>query len=286
MATRKPARHSGGKKAPKKAAKPAPKKPAAKPARRAGGKPAAKKTVKKAKPATKKATAKKAPKPASKKVVAKKPAPKPAPKPAAKAPVKQEAAPIPKPVVKKPGSVDPKSLVSIKPKVQPVIKKEPPKPAKIVIPKTTTKSSVKYEPEFTKSILDAQAAALQSGPTMRYSDADLTEFREIIQKKLDAAKKELSYLQGLITRKDEGGDMDEARYMTMEDGSVSMEREQLSQMASRQITFIDHLEKAMMRIENKTYGICRVTGKLIDKARLRAVPHATLSIEAKQMMNK
>ena len=57
-------------------------------------------------------------------------------------------------------------------------------------------------------------------------------------------------------------------------------------LASRQITFIDHLEKAMMRIENKTYGICRVTGKLIDKARLRAVPHATLSIEAKQMMNK
>jgi RNA polymerase-binding transcription factor DksA len=78
-----------------------------------------------------------------------------------------------------------------------------------------------------------------------------------------------------------GGDNDDARYMTMEDGSMSMEREQLSQMASRQITYIDHLEKAMMRIENKTYGICRVTGKLIDKARLRAVPHATLSLEAK-----
>jgi RNA polymerase-binding transcription factor DksA len=121
---------------------------------------------------------------------------------------------------------------------------------------------------------------------MRYSDNDLAEFREIINRKLDAAKKELAYLQGLITRRDEGGDMDEARYMTMEDGSVSMEREQLSQMASRQITFIDHLEKALMRIENKTYGVCRVTGKLIDKARLRAVPHATLSIEAKQMMNK
>ena len=122
---------------------------------------------------------------------------------------------------------------------------------------------------------------------MRYSDSELTEFRELINRKLDIAKKELSYLQGLITRKDEmGGDNDDARYMTMEDGSMSMEREQLSQMASRQITFIDHLEKALMRIENKTYGICRVTGKLIDKARLRAVPHATLSIEAKQMMNK
>ena len=74
--------------------------------------------------------------------------------------------------------------------------------------------------------------------------------------------------------------------MTMEDGSMSMEREQHSQMASRQITYIDHLEKAMMRIENKTYGICRVTGKLIDKARLRAVPHATLSIEAKLAKSK
>ncbi|RYY99391.1 MAG: TraR/DksA family transcriptional regulator [Chitinophagaceae bacterium] len=125
-----------------------------------------------------------------------------------------------------------------------------------------------------------------AGPSQRYSDAELQEFRELINRKLDTAKKELVYLQGLITRKDEGGDLDEGRYMTMEDGSMSMEREQLSQMASRQIQFIDHLEKAIMRIENKTYGICRVTGKLIDKARLRAVPHATLSIEAKTMMNK
>ena len=78
-----------------------------------------------------------------------------------------------------------------------------------------------------------------------------------------------------------GGDESDNRYMTMEDGSISMEREQLSQMASRQITYIDHLEKALIRIENKTYGICRVTGQLIDKARLRAVPHATLSLEAK-----
>ncbi|MCB0715725.1 MAG: TraR/DksA C4-type zinc finger protein [Chitinophagaceae bacterium] len=112
------------------------------------------------------------------------------------------------------------------------------------------------------------------------------EFKSIITRKLNAAKNELTYLQGLITRKDEGGEMDEARYMTMEDGSISMEREQLSQMASRQITFIDHLEKALMRIENKTYGICRITGKLIDKARLKAVPHATLSIDAKNSMNK
>jgi len=105
--------------------------------------------------------------------------------------------------------------------------------------------------------------------------------------RLDKARKELTYQQGLITRKDEAGTEDtENRYMNMEDGSGAMEREQLAQLASRQIQFINHLEKALMRIENKTYGICRVTGKLIDKARLRAVPHATLSIEAKMMGSK
>lgn len=75
---------------------------------------------------------------------------------------------------------------------------------KVVIPKTTTKSSVKYEPEFTKSVLDTNPMYEHNGPSMRYSDGDLAEFREIIQKKLDAAKKELAYLHGLITRRDEG----------------------------------------------------------------------------------
>ena len=275
---------------PAKAAKPAAKKPVAKPAK---AKPAPKKAAKA--PVAKKSPAKAAPK---KPVTARKPAEKPV-KPAVKVATKPVAKPAvarpepkpvvpeaPKPAPKKSGAPDPQSLVSIKPTAKPVIKKEPPKPSKIVIPKTTTKSAVKYEPDFTKSVLDSTPMQEHTGPTMRYSDSELAEFREIINRKLDAAKKELAYLQGLITRRDEGGDMDEARYMTMEDGSVSMEREQLSQMASRQITFIDHLEKATMRIENKTYGVCRVTGKLIDKARLRAVPHATLSIEAKQMMNK
>lgn len=246
--------------------KPAPKK-ASKPVKKAAPK----------KPAPKKAAPKKAAKPAAKKAAPQKPAKVAAKKPAEK--------PVAKPAEKKPAGHENKSLVSVKPQIKPIVKKEPPKPGKVVIPKTTTKSVKKYEPEFTKSVLDSQAQD-PGAPVHRYSDAELQEFREIITKKLDAAKKELNYLQGLITRKDESGDMDEGRYMTMEDGSVSMEREQLSQMASRQITFIDHLEKAMMRIENKTYGICRVTGKLIDKARLRAVPHATLSIEAKQMMNK
>ena len=174
-----------------------------------------------------------------------------------------------------------KSAVEVKPKD---IKVPAPKP--VVMPKIFTKTVRKYEPEFTKSVLD-KAKVDPGAPTLRYSDAELVEFRELIQRKLEAAKKELSYLHGLITRKDEmGGDEGDNRYMTMEDGSLSMEREQLSQMASRQITFIDHLEKAIMRIENKTYGICRITGKLIDKARLRAVPHATLSIEAKMSSSK
>jgi len=150
-------------------------------------------------------------------------------------------------------------------------------------PKTSVKTSVPYQPEY-KPLDQRQENDNKKGnePLVRYNDSDLNEFRELINKKLDAAKKELAYLQGLITRKDHlGGDETDNRYMTMEDGSMSMEREQLSQMASRQITYIDHLEKALIRIENKTYGICRVTGKLIDKARLRAVPHATLSLEAK-----
>ncbi len=169
-----------------------------------------------------------------------------------------------------------------KPVSVPAVKKaEPPKEVKA--PKTTMKTSVPYQPDY-KPLDQRQENNNKkvNEPLVRYTDAELTEFRELINKKWEAAKKELAYLQGLITRKDDmGGDETDNRYMTMEDGSMSMEREQLSQMASRQITYIDHLEKALIRIENKTYGICRVTGKLIDKARLRAVPHATLSLEAK-----
>ena len=257
----------------KKAAKPAAKKPAPKkavPAKKAVKKAALpKKVAKQAKPVSKPvSTAKKPSLPVKKSVTV-------------KAKTEKEAVqPVKKPAVS--ASTHHEVKPAIKPLVKTVPKEEPPK--KIVIPKTSTTKAVKYDPDFTKSVLDSPQQE-QTGPTMRYSDTELTEFKELILKKLETAKKELAYLQGLITRKDEG-DMEDGRYMTMEDGSMSMEREQLSQMASRQITFIDHLEKALMRIENKTYGICRVTGKLIDKARLRAVPHATLSIEAKQMMNK
>jgi RNA polymerase-binding transcription factor DksA len=285
----------------------APKAAAKKPvsAKKAAPKKAVKPVAKKAAPVS---PAKKAAKPVASKPVTKKTAHAPV-KPAQKVEKKVEKQPVVakhtpavskkpevkktqplKPLVKKPEPVQapepPKQVVTPPPFKQPVKKEEPVKPTRVVMPEIKTKTIRKYEPDFTKSVLDTPMQD-NSGPTQRYSDSDLAEFRELINKKLDAAKKELNYLQGLITRKDEmGGDESDNRYMTMEDGSISMEREQLSQMASRQITFIDHLEKAIMRIENKTYGICRVTGKLIDKARLRAVPHATLSIEAKQTMNK
>lgn len=272
----------------KKVAKPATKVPAKKVApKKAAVKVAKKAAPKKAVPAKKvaKPVVKKNTKPVKAVKVVKKEVKKEVKKVVAPKQTVKETAPVKKVAPAKKVVKESKSLVSIVKKAKPVTKKEAPKPARLAIPKLSTKNAVKYRPDFTKSVLDKPKIE-KAQSVMRYSDSDLIEFKEIILRKLDAAKKELAYLQGLITRRDESGDLDEGRYMTMEDGSVSMEREQLSQLASRQITFIDHLEKALMRVENKTYGICRVTGNLIDKARLRAVPHATLSIEAKSMMNK
>jgi RNA polymerase-binding transcription factor DksA len=112
----------------------------------------------------------------------------------------------------------------------------------------------------------------------RYSDQELEEFRSIINSRLDTARKELQFLQQRLKSKD---DQDDVSNINLEDGSTTFEIEQCGQLAARQIQFINNLESALIRINNKTYGICRVTGKLIDKARLRAVPHATLSMEAK-----
>jgi len=117
----------------------------------------------------------------------------------------------------------------------------------------------------------------------RYSDEELNEFKDLINSRLEVARKEFSYLQGQMRGKDASGIEDNSeRKLSIEDGSGTMELEQVSQLASRQQLFVNNLEKALIRIENKTYGICRETGKLIDKARLRAVPHATLSMEAKR----
>lgn len=116
----------------------------------------------------------------------------------------------------------------------------------------------------------------------RYSDAELKEFREIIEKKLEEAKKDLDLLKSSMSHSDDHGTNDTSpTFKLMEDGSDVLSREETAQLAARQQKFIKHLEDALVRIENKTYGVCRVTGKLISKERLRIVPHATLSIEAK-----
>jgi len=126
-----------------------------------------------------------------------------------------------------------------------------------------------------------------STPRTRYSDKELEEFKQLIMEKLEASRKELRYLHEQINRTAElGSDDSDTKFSGLEDGTGTSEKEYLSQMASRQIQYIDHLEKALVRIANKTYGICRITGKLISKERLRAVPHATLSIEAKKAQSE
>ncbi|MCI5057025.1 MAG: TraR/DksA C4-type zinc finger protein [Flavobacteriales bacterium] len=116
----------------------------------------------------------------------------------------------------------------------------------------------------------------------RYSDAELQEFKAIIQTKLEAAHKDLEELKSSISHENDHGTNDTSpTFKLMEDGSDVLSREETAQLATRQKKFIKHLEDALIRIENKTYGVCRATGKLISKERLKIVPHATLSIEAK-----
>ncbi len=116
----------------------------------------------------------------------------------------------------------------------------------------------------------------------RYTDTDLQEFRDLIAGKLKSAQEELLSLAKSMSNPNSNGTDDTAgTYKTLEDGSATLEKEQLNQLAARQKKFIESLESALVRIENKTYGICRETGNLIPKERLRAVPHATLSMEAK-----
>jgi RNA polymerase-binding transcription factor DksA len=116
----------------------------------------------------------------------------------------------------------------------------------------------------------------------RYSDEELVEFKELIEKKIVAAKLDLDGLKDSLSHKDDNGTDDTIHsFNMMEDGAGTLSREEVSQLAQRQEKFIRNLENALNRIQNKTYGICRETGKLIKKERLRAVPHATLSIEAK-----
>ena len=116
----------------------------------------------------------------------------------------------------------------------------------------------------------------------KYGDADLQEFKELIENKLVEARVDYEGLRDTLSHKDDHGTEDTSPSIKMmEDGSETLSREEISNLANRQEKFITHLENALIRISNKTYGVCRETGKLIPKQRLKAVPHATLSIEAK-----
>lgn len=298
--------------APKKAAKPVKKAAAKKPAAKAAAsksvkKAVVKKPVKKA-ASSKKVVAKKAAPPAKKKPIvkakpaAKKPTPKPAPKkaPAKTAPAKPMtkavAKPAPKPVAAKP--IAPKAAPVKETKVVAVAEpaKAAPAPRKR-IRNRGKQESVKAPPPIVKQV--SRPAFPAPRPAMakiaknvkiddraRYNDEELEEFKGIINKKLDEARKDYDLLKQTLANTDNNGTDDTSpSFKMIEDGSETLSREETAQLASRQEKFIKHLEDALLRIRNKTYGICRVTGKLISKDRLRLVPHATLSIEAKQQMS-
>ena len=127
---------------------------------------------------------------------------------------------------------------------------------------------------------------MKRGKKNRYTDKELERFKNIIIKKIDKAKQDLDLLKSAyMNDSDNGTDDTSPTFKAFEEGSETMSKEANTQLALRQEKFIRDLKNALIRIENKTYGICRITGKLIKKKRLMVVPHATLSIEAKNMQN-
>lgn len=145
------------------------------------------------------------------------------------------------------------------------------------------KITLKYDLQRNSLYLSTISIFRIMADVVRYSDKDLKEFKELIEAKLEEANMDLDLLRGQLDHSDDHGTDDTGRsFNMMEDGSETMSREEMAQLAVRQEKFIQNLKNALIRIENKTYGICRVTGKLIQKKRLLLVPHATLSIEAKR----
>jgi DnaK suppressor protein len=266
-------------------------KKASKPAKKAA-KPAKKKApVKKAsKKAAKKAVAKKKTKPvkkAAKKAVAKKPAKKIIAK---TKPEKKQAEPkklafAPKPELKKTEPV----------KIAPAAKVQPKKKEEDDMEETNnqkkspkSKSNDEFFEEFSYKPNIRKANANQPKPHIgadnrtRYSDDELLEFKELILEKLGEAQKDYELLKSTLSHKDDHGTDDTSpTFKLLEDGSDVLSKEETAQLAARQEKFIQNLKNALIRIENKTYGICRATGRLISKERLRSVPHATLDIDAK-----
>ena len=121
---------------------------------------------------------------------------------------------------------------------------------------------------------------------VRYSDEELAEFKELLLERLARARRDLELLNEHVAGKGNNADDTAPTFKILEEGSSVLSKEENSQLAARQYTYIQNLENALVRIENKTYGVCRMTGKLIPKERLRAVPHATLSVEAKMGQKK
>lgn len=118
---------------------------------------------------------------------------------------------------------------------------------------------------------------------LRYSDEELQEFKAIIEEKLDKAMREFENLRAVVMNNDGNGVQDTSpTFKVLEEGAGTRDKEEAARMAERQRKFIQHLQAALVRIENKTYGVCRITGQLIPKDRLRAVPHATTTVEAKE----
>ncbi len=266
----------------KKAVKPAAKakakpvvKAKAKPAVKAKAKPVAKKVVaKKAKPVVKKKVVAKAKPVAVKKKAVVKPAPKAKVKPAAKKPV-VVAKPVQK-VVAKPVAKAPAKVIVSKPAVKSAAKPAAFHPSS----KPDAHSVAKPLYKTNQKIMEPETKELNH----RYSDEDLKEFRELIDKKLTSAREELKNLKENLDNHTESQAGNKA--WNMEEGTDTSEMEYLMNQISRQHQYIRNLELAMVRVENKTYGICRVTGRLIPKERLRIVPHATLSLEAKMTRKK
>jgi len=122
------------------------------------------------------------------------------------------------------------------------------------------------------------------GEKNRYSDEELKEFKDLILSKLEKAQEDYVLYKNSITQSD-GNDISDTSptFKVLEEGAATLSKEEAGKLAQRQLKFIQHLQAALIRIENKTYGVCRETGKLISKERLRAVPHATLSIDAKKI---
>jgi RNA polymerase-binding transcription factor DksA len=239
--------------------------------------PAKKVVAKKAAPAKKVVAKKAAP---AKKVVAKKAAP-------AKKVVVKKAAPAKKVIVKKVAPIQ-------KPIEKPIVAKVSVKPTpapKPVVSKAVAPKVIAPTKNIPASgtVTEKKSADVIINPVKpsaperaRYTDVELKEFKELIVKKLNEARIELVNLQAQIINANENGTDDtSASFKMLEDGSDALAKEEAANLAARQKKFIEQLESALIRIENKTYGICRVTGKLIPKERLRAVPHTTQSMEAK-----